>query len=350
MRRLIAYTHSRDDPASRFRFRQYVPYLEQAGWSVSLRTPRPQQPRQSPFRNPVLRYVHQQLKLAFRRANRLRDVLSASDYDVAFLNRDLLESHLLYERLLRLRNPRFIFDFDDAIFLGGREAHFQWVCRHAARVTAGNELLAREARRFSNKVSVLPTVIEVEKYLFRPDLSPPRVFRVGWCGSDRSIRQTLFPHLGLLVRLQARFGFDLVIMSKPRPDLPENLLRWKYVEWSESRETQLASFFDAGIMPLTGDPYQQYKCGCKILQYMAAGLPAIASPVGINTKLLRNGQSGFLAGTEEEWFRAIDALMGNDSLCRKLGSAGRALAAKKYSLKRWLPVLLELLESVSRVP
>lgn len=349
-KRMLALAHTADDPATRFRIGQYIPYLESAGWRVSLRTNRPSRPWQSPVRNPALRAVHQRLGVWRRRVNRLRDVRSAANYDAVFLNRDVLESDVRYERFLLRRNPRLIFDFDDAIFLGGKEAHAAWVCRRAAWVTAGNADLAEFARRFTDRVTVLPTVIDTDAYAKAGVRLAGEPFRVGWCGSDSSIRQTLYPHLDMLARLQRRLGFEFVIMTRPRPQLPETSIRWTFEEWSEDKETRLRSFFDAGIMPLTSDAYQRYKCGCKLLQYMASGLPSVASPVGINVRLVEEGRGGFLAATEDEWYGAVSRLMSDDRMCRELGAAGRAHVEKEYSLRAWLPVLLELLDRVAGLP
>ena len=349
-RRLLALTHTPDDPATRFRIKQYIPYLQRAGWEVSLKTNRPPRPWQSPVRNPALRYFHRRLGVWRRRINRRRDIRAASAAEAVFLNRDVLESNVRYERLLLARNPRLIFDFDDAIFLDGKEAHVGWVCRHAAWVTAGNPDLADFARRFTDRVTVLPTVIDTDTYLPAGGGARLGPIRVGWCGSDLSIRQTLFPHLPMLARLQQRLGFEIVIMTRPRPVLPQKSLRWTFVEWSEERETRLASFFDAGLMPLIPDEYQRYKCGCKLLQYMASGLPSVASPVGINVRLIAEARSGFLAETEEEWFRSIELLMSDGRLCREFGAAGRAFVEKDYSLKTWRPVLLELLDRIAEKP
>ncbi len=349
-KRLLALAHTESDPAARFRIGQFIPYLERAGWRVSLRTNRPSRPWQSAVRNPALRAVHQRIGVWRRRANRLRDLRSAADFDAVFLNRDVLESDIRYERFLLHRNPRLIFDFDDAIFLDGKEAHAAWVCRRAAWVTAGNADLADFARRFTDRVTVLPTVIDTDAYAQAGARPGGRPFRVGWCGSDASIRQTLYPYLDLLARVQRRLGFEFVIMTRPRPRLPETPLRWTYEEWSEDKEKRLAAYFDAGIMPLTPDEYQRYKCGCKLLQYMASGLPAVASPVGINVRLIEAGRGGYLAATEDEWFRAVNRLMSDERMCRELGAAGRAYVVKEYSLQAWLPVLLELLDRIAGLP
>ena len=112
--RLIAYTHARDDPAARFRLRQYVPRFERAGWSVSHRPCRPERPWASPFSVAPLRWIHQRAGVASRRWRRRRDIADAAGYDAAFVNRDLLEGRIENEAALIRRNPRVLFDFDDA--------------------------------------------------------------------------------------------------------------------------------------------------------------------------------------------------------------------------------------------
>lgn len=252
-----------------------------------------------------------------------------------------------YEQRLFRANRRVVFDFDDAIFTGNRASHIRWVCRHAAWVTAGNEYLAQFARQVTDRVTMLPTVVEVEKYALHQHHPSGRPIHVGWCGSSHSIQETLYPYLVMFARLQARLGFDFVIISRPKPRLPDCGLKWTYVEWSEELESRIAAHIDIGLMPLIDNEFQKGKCGLKILQYMAAGVPAIASPVGINSRLIQHGERGLLATTEAEWFSAIEMLMSDHRLRQDLGHAGRAYCDQHYSLKRWLPVLLHLLEEVS---
>ncbi len=118
VRRLIAFGHGIDDPACRFRIRQYIPCFEQAGWAVSLRTNHPPRPWSSPYRNPLLSTAHKLGGVAVRQLWRRFDIHSAAGYDAVLLNRDLLAGRVAYEQHLLRRNPRLIFDFDDAIYLG----------------------------------------------------------------------------------------------------------------------------------------------------------------------------------------------------------------------------------------
>lgn len=343
--RLIAYTHARHDPAARFRIGQFVPWFERAGWRVSHRTNHPERPWQSALSTPPARWLHQRAGVVVRRLWRRWDIRAAAAYDVAFVNRDLLEGRVAYEAALLRRNSRVVFDFDDAIHLGAKEAHVAWICARAAWVTAGNESLAQFARRHTDRVSVIPTVVDTDSYPAPPEPHAERPLRIGWLGSDLSIRETLFAFLPTLAALQQAVGFEFVVVSKPRPAMPDGPLRWRFVEWSPEVETRIAEHFDVGIMPLEDNAFQRGKCGCKLLQYMAAGLPAIASPVGVNARILAGGH-GFPAADPAAWCAALQRLR-DPALRHAHGAAGRRFVEREYSVKTWFPRLLDIVENVA---
>ena len=345
-KRLIAFTHGDNDPSGRFRIAQYLPYLGQAGWEVSLRPRRPSQPWNTPFRNPLLQFAYRRSGLFIRRINRLRDIHNASAFDVVFLNRDLLEGKFQYEQRLFNKNPHVIFDFDDAIFLGHKEKHIGQICEKAAWVIAGNEYLASFARKYSSRVRVIPTVIDTSLYPLVSEARPGKTqrIRLGWLGSAHSIEQTLFPYIAMFSTLQYELGFEFNIVTHPRPVLPKHGLRWNYVEWSPAVETNLGNHMDIGIMPLVDNEFQRGKCGCKLLQYMSASLPFVASPVGINTELTGHGARGLTASTPKEWTMAIRSLMSNAEQRLAMGQSGRAFVEEHYSVRRWFPELLSIIE------
>ena len=345
---LLGFTQSAFDPASRVRFIQFIPALEAAGWRVTHRPNRPDRQWRSPLANRPFRAVHQRAARAAMKMNRLRDLRDAGGFDAVFVNRDLAGPGTgLYERLLLTRSRRVVFDFDDAIQLGRSASIVSWLCRHAAWVTPGNEYLAEYASRYNANVTVLPTVIDTDRYVRRTAYESDRV-RVGWSGSDQSIAATLFPYLPMLRAAQAALGFDLVIVSNTRPDLPISGLDWRFVPWTPELEARLGELMDIGIMPLADDPFQRGKCGMKLLQYMAAGLPTIASPVGVNRTIIMHGHTGLLAGTEAEWHAALAALVESTPLRARFGNEGRRRCEASYSLARWAPELLRILERVRR--
>lgn len=354
---LMACSHSRDDPASRFRVMQYLPRFEAAGWTVSHRPNVPSRYWVSSAPLRPLRSVQRRAGVAARRLNRGRDIRDAAAYDVVFLNRDLQEGEIAWEKRLFASNPHVVFDFDDAIFLGGRRHdHVAWVCEHAAWVTVGNGYLAEFVRQFTDRLTILPSVVATERYeshaLCR-GFSPVREgggnerIRVGWLGSDLSIRETLFPHWDLLGRIQHALDFDIVVCSQPKPTPPSNAVRWRFLEWSPTNEEQIARHIDIGIMPLVDTEFQRGKCGMKLVQYMAAGLPVVASPVGVNRSMVRDGVNGFLAGTERQWRDAFAALIESPDLRRNLGLGGKEFCEAHYSLRTWAPVLLDIVGRVA---
>ncbi len=344
--RLVAYTHGIDDPAARLRIGQYASRFEGAGWRVSLRPQRPERPWDSPIDWPPARWMHQQARAALRRRRRRADLADASRFDVAFVTRDLLEGNVAHERRLRERNPRIVLDVDDAIHLGTKRAHFAYACGNAAWVAAGNERLAEAVRPFTDRVSVVPTVVDARRYPPPPAADAGRPLRLGWLGSDRSIRETLHAHASMLADLQADLGFELVVVSRPRREMPDARLTWRHVEWSPAVETRIAEHFDIGIMPLVDDELQRCKCGAKLLQGMAAGLPSIASPVGVNAKLV-DASRGFLASHRDDWGEAIVRLRDPD-LRRAMGAEARRFVEREYSVDAWFPRLLEIVDAVRR--
>jgi glycosyltransferase involved in cell wall biosynthesis len=342
---MLVITHSDFDPASRLRLMQYFPGFSAAGWRVDHRPIRPSFYRPLHAVGPKLRSWEMRANAMLRRANLLRDFISAGKYDAVVIGREL--PHLI--DFLRTLNPRLIFDLDDAIYLGSSRKAVAKLASQAKVVVAGNSTLADAASAWSDRVRIIPTVVDPSAYRQAPAEPNGGPLRVGWIGSDYSVRETLFPHLEMLSALQNEIGFEFVIVSGPRPILPNSTMRCRFVAWSPAVETEIAALFDVGIMPLLDDPSQRAKCGAKLIQYMAAGLPVIASPIGVNRSIVTPSLNGFLAADSEGWRSALRELAADAALRRRLGAAGRARVEADYSIDRWLPVWLELLEDVPRI-
>jgi len=341
---LLGMTNSAFDPASRVRLIQFIPGLEKAGWKVDHRPNVPDRQWKSSLPGRWSRAAHYRIGRLQMKWNRWRDVSQAGRFDAVFVNRDLAGGGLLFEKRLLSRNPRVVFDFDDAIFIGPNEAAVAWMCSHAAWVTPGNEYLAAFARRFTSNVTVIPTVIDTDRYTVAPPWPAGAPVRVGWSGSDQSIAPALFPSLPMLEALQERLGFEFVIVTNSRPTLPVSRLRFTFVPWKAEEEGELGRHMDVGLMPLVDDAFQRGKCGLKLLQYMAAGLPTVASPVGVNAEITIAGETGFLARSEGEWASALETLVRSADVRERIGQAGRRRCEERYSTRRWLPELVAILE------
>jgi glycosyltransferase involved in cell wall biosynthesis len=151
----------------------------------------------------------------------------------------------------------------------------------------------------------------------------------------------------MLASIQREVPFELAVVSNTKPTIPQTSLRWHFIPWSEETEISSLHSFDIGIMPLLDNEFQRGKCGMKLLQYMAVGIPTIASPVGVNRDIILHGETGFLASGEDEWRNALETLVRDAELRRQMGINGRQRCEELYSLKRWGPVLLDVFERVA---
>jgi glycosyltransferase involved in cell wall biosynthesis len=277
--------------------------------------------------------------------------LGRTDADAVILQRKLLPRVTL--ALLRQREKRLIFDFDDAVWLRDsysakgfddprRARRFQATMQACDLVVAGNEYLAAEARRFAKHVTIIPTCVDTAKY--QPIAKPAGSITLVWVGSSSTLRglEQFTPTLSAIGRAVPGTRLKLICdRFIDIPDLPVDRFIWN--EASEPAEIATA---DVGIGWVPDDPWSRGKCGLKVLQYQAAGLPVVANPVGVQADFVRNGRTGFQAVTTEQWVNAIRTLADDANLRRALGDAGRRQAEDCYSIaaggRLWLDALQSL--------
>jgi glycosyltransferase involved in cell wall biosynthesis len=325
---------------SRVRVHQYLPYLASRGVDARVVPfwPRPD-PRPPSTLGPARRSAAR-LRMVERVA---RLSLLAPHHDVTVIQRVLLPSRL--QRLLAGRARRLVFDFDDAIatthpgmtdedrWTRQAEPRFAQMLALSRAVFAATPVLVGQARRHAANVFELPSPVDCDRY--RPsDRSGAARVVVGWIGNPSTSRY-LHPILPVCRRLAARhpeLSFEAV-GADPDADLDPFRVR----PWSLDSELVHLGDFDIGIMPLDDDPWARGKAGYKLLQYMACGIPSVASPVGVNPGLLRGGACGLLAAGEEEWEQALSTLIADAALRRRMGEAGLAFVRSEYSLSVWAP-------------
>jgi glycosyltransferase involved in cell wall biosynthesis len=245
--------------------------------------------------------------------------------------------------IAKVLRKRIIYDFDDAIWIPNtsevnKAAAFlkctwkvRFICRWAWKVSAGNAWLAAYARQYHPRVVVNPTTIDTEALhnprLFSKPKSPLPV--IGWTGTHSTLHY-LRPLAAPLQRLHARYPFELLVIANQPPDF--DLPGLKFLPWH--KETEIADLLrmDIGLMPLTPDAWSEGKCGFKALQYLALEIPAVASPVGVNSQMVVEGKTGFLCETEEDWYHALEVLLLDAELRARMGKAGRAHVEAHYSV------------------
>ncbi|RYE60089.1 MAG: glycosyltransferase [Oxalobacteraceae bacterium] len=260
-----------------------------------------------------------------------------------------------FEALITWMGVPIIYDFDDAIFhnydlhqrgivrqLLGRR--FETLLKRASAVSCGNDYLHRYASQFCPNSVVMPTVIDTNTYrplLNSVDGDAPII---GWIGSFSTWKyvKPLVPMLESLAT-NGRARIHIVGAGVPAAEYPA----FEMIDWSDATEILEVQRMHIGIMPLTDDPWSRGKCGYKLIQYMACGLPAVASPVGVNADLVRPGVNGMLADTVNSWHDALVQLLDDASLRATFGAAGRARIEQDFSLKTYSPRFIALLNSVA---
>jgi glycosyltransferase involved in cell wall biosynthesis len=246
------------------------------------------------------------------------------------------------EKKLSGRGHPLVYDFDDAIFrlhTSGSNAAMAWlkqpgktatICRISDHVVVGNNYLSDWALRHNSCVTVVPTSVDTDRC--RPPASPrpPGRVVVGWTGSATS--QTYLEAFAPMLRtLLATNDVELRVLSTREPDLPGIPHAWR--RWTPANEADEVAAFDIGIMPMPDEAWALGKCALKALQYMAAGVPTVASALGANREVIRHGHNGMLATTTEEWLEALRSLIEDPGLRSRLGQAGRRAVEERYSMR-----------------
>jgi glycosyltransferase involved in cell wall biosynthesis len=252
--------------------------------------------------------------------------------------------------------PRHLdaYDFDDALFLradGAINRRFQWAkqesrrwlayVRRASLTIAGNAFLAEKAREHSRRVEVVPSCVDPTRQGVHSHAGAESV-RIGWIGS-RTTSQYLRAVMPALERLNAARPRATLVLVGADPALKAPWLEHR--SWSLADEERNLASFDVGIMPLPDNDWGRGKCGYKLLQYFAAGIPAVASPVGVAPELIGSDR-GLLASSEEEWARALQMLVADVEERRQRGALARTFVERHYSYQRWAPELASLLRSL----
>jgi len=267
--------------------------------------------------------------------------LRSRRYDLRFLQRNLVATLCTWEPWLR---KPFIFDVDDAIFLGPRGASANRIARAAALTICGNGFLAEHFSRHG-RVEVLPTAVDTARFTPRREGLPDRPV-IGWSGSSSGLKYLygIEPAIRTLLEIIPELLFKVVSDRRPEfKTLPPE--RVHFERWSAGREATVLHEFTVGIMPLQDDLWARGKCSFKMLTYMAAGLPVVVSPVGMNAELLAQAPCGLPARSIDDWVDAIGSVLSRPAMAARLGHAGRKVVEANYARHIIGPRLAELMRS-----
>jgi glycosyltransferase involved in cell wall biosynthesis len=351
---LAIATNPEDGASTRFRILQWASALADANFTLQLEPFYPAS---------ASRLVHGRrfgiatllmlLRASLRRI-RLLLRLSASA-DVLLIHRELfpLGWPVLLNRLRRFRGA-ILYDYDDAMFLPQRRGRgllerlerLDTPARLMAMshvVLAGNPFLAEYAARHARRVVPLPTCIDTERFKPAPRPCSGTAVVLGWIGSHTTSKylEDLIP---ALERVAATTPIELYVVGCATPLHPKGV-KLVQRDWSLDREVEDFQRCDIGVYPLWDDEWSRGKSGFKAIQFMACGVPVVASGVGVTREIVTHGENGFIASSEEEWVRLLSTLVADGALRRQFGDAGRRRVEERYSVRANAPVLLGALQT-----
>ncbi len=348
MKILFLTRYDQQGASSRMRSFQYLPWIESAGIACVVSPLFDDAMLLRKYRNGG--YRMQDLLSAYWR--HIRALMQRHQFDLLWIEKEALPWFPAWFERWLLRGIPYALDFDDAIFHNYDLHRSAWV-RHvygrridrlmagARLVVTGNRYLAdRSTAAGARWLEVMPTVVDLARYASKQAYSIASKPRIVWIGSPSSV-QYLLELVEPLGALAKRQPFTLRVIGCGAITMPgvdiESLL------WSVDMEATLIAECDIGIMPLRDTPWEQGKCAYKLIQYMASGLPTVASPIGANRDVVIEGETGFFADTAYAWVEKMELLLCDAALRQRLGQAGRARVEAEYCLQQTAPRLVRLL-------
>jgi glycosyltransferase involved in cell wall biosynthesis len=351
LRVLLLTRYGRTGASSRLRFLQYLPGLDEYDIDV----------HPAPFldddylkglydgRRPAMRRV-----LAFY-SERLHSLVKAREFDAVWIEKEVLPWVPDGISRTALGSLPLVVDFDDAWHLRYSQSSnplVRWtlgsklerMAKRADFVIVANKFLQSWAEEAgAERVTCIPTVVDLRRYPHTA-LPPAEPFTIGWIGTPETAPY-LEPIKGALKQVLAKDGTRLLLVGAEPSFLP--LPNVETPSWSEAREADLLQRMHVGIMPLPKGAWEYGKSGYKLVQYMAASRPVVASPVGVNCDVVKEGVNGFFAITEDEWVGNLERFRGSLALTASFGAAARATVEDSFSLRATVPKIAEILKSAA---
>ena len=330
MIKVTALTSGRHVPSSRFRVRQFIAPLRSLGIQVS-------------EHYPLLNKYRTRRLLPLALLARLPGVLASRPAEVTWLERELVPGRHTLEHLAGRRR---LLDVDDAIWLNDPN-HSERLVRACHGLVAGNEFIADYYRKFDLPVWTIPTSVDTARW--RPRSPGARNhWTIGWTGSSSNLGYLYRIEEALADFLTEHKETQFLIVCDRRPVLKKIPAEsWRFARWSAENEISLIQEMDVGLMPLPDTEWARGKCGLKMIMYLALGIPAIGSPIGVGKTLLAQHDVGLAAHDPSEWFDALRLLFKDNEGSARLGKAGRKLVEEQFSVTANAPKLAAVIHEIA---
>jgi glycosyltransferase involved in cell wall biosynthesis len=356
MKILFLTRYDEQGASSRYRVYQYLDYFRDRGHDVSVLPLLNKTYLENRYRKPKAFSAGQTIGILLSFLRRAIVVAQSQSYDVVFVQYEMFPYLPAFLELLISRFAcRLIYDYDDAMHIQYRESKsilsslvrdkIPRLMRNADGVVVGNSYLSTFAKQFQPDVFIVPSGVALNRYSAKihSEKPPHEPVVIGWIGTPVTSR-----YLGLireaLQRLATTHTIRLQVVGDPAFRMEG--IEVRALPWNYESEADDVLAFDVGVMPLEDTNWEKGKCGVKLLQYMASGLPSVASPIGINNDIVQQGETGFLARTTEEWYETLKLLVESSALRRRVGHKARQLVAQKYDTR---VVAQDLITSVEKI-
>jgi len=337
---VVPYPHGKA-PSQRFRFEQYLDFIKEQNWHYNLASFIDESTWQILYKpGHTGQKIWGILKGFIKRFFLL---FSVPNYDFVFIHREATPIgppwfEWIVAKILR---KKVIYDFDDAIWIPNTSetnkivAGIKWhgkvasICKWAYKVSCGNAYLQQYAQQFNPHVIVNPTTIDTQHHHNRLKNQITDKVVIGWTGTHSTMKylDALVP---VLQDLEKKYRFELKVISNQAPELPLQSL--VYQPWRKDHEIADLLTFNVGLMPLEDDPWAKGKCAFKALQYMALGIPALVSPVGMNPEVVTDGTNGFICAKPTDWYLKLERVINDAGLRAQLGAAARQKIEASYAV------------------
>ncbi|RFC55899.1 glycosyltransferase family 4 protein [Brumimicrobium aurantiacum] len=339
-------------PSQRFRFEQFIPLLEKEGYEVIYDSFLDQKTWNLLYTKG--NFIKKGLGMLGSFFKRVGAIFRLKKSDILFVHREM--SHVgppIFEWFVaKVLRKKYIYDFDDAIWLPNYSevnAKVHWLkgywkvnycMKWAQQLSVGNDYLAEYASPHNKNITVIPTTIDLENHHNRITDHTHSPVVIGWTGTQTTLRylDVLIP---ILAELEKEHNFIFRVISNEKPQF--DLQSLDFIPWNKETEIKDLATFQIGVMPLIEDQWSNGKCGFKALQYMALEIPTILSPVGVNTKIVKDGENGYLCSSIEEWKTRLVELLTNIEKRKAIGKEGRKTIVEEYAVKANLGKYLEVL-------
>lgn len=346
-------------PGQRLKYEQYFEHFRKNGIEVTVKpfmTDR--------FQDIVYKKGHFIQKIGwtiYGYLSRLMLLFSVRKYDVSYIFLWVTPfGPPLFEWMVRKLSRSVIYDIDDLVYLAESKSNANslisklkgrgkpiFMMKVADHVITCTPYLDQFVRNYNTHTTDISSTIDTARYVTKADYSiNDRKVVLGWSGSY-STSKYLYLLKPVFERLTAeKIPFKLLVMGDPSFSIDG--VEVEALEWKDSYETEIIGRFDIGLYPLPDEQWVYGKSGLKALQYMAMGVPTIAAAIGTNFRIIENNMNGFLARNEEEWFAYIKELIKDETLRKRIGTAGREVVNTKFSIIANQDTYLSVVNSVLR--